>query len=145
MDTFAGYANPTEEEIVEAYGQALAIEKEGLNELRKLMMAAQAAGLNQKQRYDALTSSGVFESRYNNVLKLASNFSPFYIPSIPPASEKLKDMYRAYEKKAKLKPGVLNFNQEVKNRLELIYRKYNGTSYGFMEELRKSKPVQEED
>tara|TARA_R110002049_G_scaffold303540_1_gene497944 strand:- start:669 stop:6623 length:5955 start_codon:yes stop_codon:yes gene_type:complete len=141
---FSGYQNPTEDEIIEAYQRALTIEKEKINELSDIMMAAYATGLTRKQIYNAFTVDNTFSKKFTGLLENTSNLSPIYIPSIPPLSEKNQAALRALQIKGKRRPDTINFNRNVLNKLQQIERGFTNSTLDFVYELKKEKQ-QEED
>ena len=141
---FSGYQNPTEDEIVEAYQRALTIEKEKINELSDIMMAAYATGLTRKQIYNAFTVDNTFSKKFTGLLENTSNLSPIYIPSIPPLSEKNEGALRALQIKGRRRPDTINFNRNVLNKLQQIERGFTNSTLDFVYELKKEKQ-QEED
>jgi len=143
-DIYSGYANPDETEIVDAYTRALTIEKENLNKLNDLILAARATGLSKKQIYNAITGEGAFPSKYSKVVQNAVNLSPVYFSSIPPLSEKNQKARLVLQLKGKKKPGTIAMNANVIQRLTNIRKEFNGTSYDFVTDLKKVQQ-QEED
>ena len=143
-DIYSGYANPDETEIVDAYTRALTIEKENLNKLNDLILAARATGLSKKQIYNAITGEGAFPSKYSKLVQNAVNLSPVYFSSIPPLSEKNQKARLALQLKGKKKPGTIAMNADVMQRLTNIRKEFNGTSYDFVTDLKKVQQ-QEED